>query len=119
MRDPLITDRDPYEMISENERIRVRDYRDAPGTNDGAALAPGQGLYVLSSFRHRPTTGGRDADVQLGAGQERWTPLSRTRAATPADTNTHVIFMELKGTPASACAPGIAGAPAARAQSSV
>ena len=48
-----------------------------------------------------------------------WPPLSGTRPATPAHTNTHVICIELKETPASACTPGMPLAPAARAQRSM
>jgi hypothetical protein len=77
---------------------------------------PDKDMYVLSSFRHRLTTGGQDADLQLGAGQMRWPSLSSTRPAAPADTNTHVVCIELKETPASACTPGMPLAPAARAQ---
>jgi hypothetical protein len=74
---------------------------------------------VLSSSRQRLTTGGRDADVQLGAGQVRWPPQSITRAATTAGTSSPVICNELKETPASACTPGMPLAPAARAQRSM
>jgi len=94
--DPVITDPELYRVIFENERVRVLDYRDAPGARTAPHRHPDCLMYALSSFRRRLTAGGRQAEVRLGAGEVRWLAAQEHYGENIGDTGTHVIFVELK-----------------------
>jgi hypothetical protein len=53
-------------------------------------------MYTLTSFARRLTSGGRQAEVQLPAGQVRWVSAQEHSGENIGDTVTHSLFIELK-----------------------
>src|SRR5690349_24817115 len=49
--DPVCTDPDKYEVIFENDRVRVLEYRDLPGGKTHPHQHPDSVMYTLSGFR--------------------------------------------------------------------
>lgn len=94
--DPTRTDPDLYSVIFENERVRVLEYRDAPGDRTTPHRHPDSVMYTLTSFRRRLSAGGREVEVELEAGQARWLGAQEHSGENIGDTPTHTIFVELK-----------------------
>jgi beta-alanine degradation protein BauB len=111
--DPSVTDPELYAVVFENDRVRVLEYRDAPGARTHAHRHPDSVMLTLSSFRRRIASGGRSVDVDLPAGEVRWLSAQEHSGENIGDSATHALFVELKEqAPAAATAPD-AGAPAA------
>lgn len=100
--DPTTTNPDLYKVIFENDRVRVLEYRDRPGDKTTPHAHPDSVMYTLSSFKRRIAAGGREVDVEIEAGQVRWVGAQEHSGENTGDTDTHTIFVELKG-------PGAAG----------
>jgi beta-alanine degradation protein BauB len=94
--DPAVTDPDLYKVVFENERVRVLEYRDRPGDQTTPHRHPDSVMFTLSGFRRRVSVGGRSADVELEPGQVRWVGAQEHVGENTGDTETHVIFVELK-----------------------
>jgi hypothetical protein len=94
--DPAVTDPGLYQVVFENDRVRVLEYRDRPGARTRPHRHPDSVMYTLSSFRRRIAAGGRQADVDLPAGQVRWLAAQEHSGENTGDTDSHVIFVELK-----------------------
>jgi hypothetical protein len=94
--DPTVTDPDLYRVIFENERVRVLEYRDAPGDCTHPHRHPDSVMYTLTSFRRRVSAGGRHVDVEIPAGSVRWVGAQEHSGHNTGDTPTHTIFVELK-----------------------
>jgi hypothetical protein len=94
--DPAVTDAQLYQVVFENERVRVLEYRDKPGDQTRAHRHPDSVMFTLSGFRRRVSVDGRHADVELGPGQVRWIGAQQHIGTNTGDTDTHVIFVELK-----------------------
>jgi hypothetical protein len=66
-------------------------------------------MYALSSFRRRLHANDTFRDVEIAAGGAHWLPAQRHYGENTGDTDTHVIFVELKnagsGRPAAALGP--------------
>jgi beta-alanine degradation protein BauB len=58
-------------------------------------------MYTLSSFRRRLHAGDSQRDVEIMAGTTEWLPAQKHAGENIGDTDTHVIFVELKTTSAS------------------
>ena len=99
--DPVVTNPDHYEVIFENERVRVLEYTDAPGDRTTPHEHPDSVMYTLSSFRRRLHVGDTQRDVEIPAGMTGWLPAQQHSGHNIGDTETHVIFVELKGGPSS------------------
>jgi quercetin dioxygenase-like cupin family protein len=99
-RDPTITNPDNYTVIMENDQVRVLEYRDAPGAVTTPHDHPDSVMVTLSSFRRRLHADDRFRDVQIASGGAHWLPAQRHHGENIGDTDTHVIFVELKTTPA-------------------
>ncbi|MCW2714445.1 MAG: uncharacterized protein JWN88_1492 [Frankiales bacterium] len=102
--DPVVTNPDHYAVVFENERVRVLEYKDRPGDETTPHEHPDSVMYTLSRFRRRLSSGGATRDVELPAGLTGWLPAQQHSGHNIGDTETHVIFVELKG-----AAPGEAG----------
>jgi beta-alanine degradation protein BauB len=102
--DPAITDPALYRVIFENERVRVLEYSDRPGDKTAPHRHPDSVMYTLSSFRRRLSAGGRQAEVELQAGQVHWLDAQEHAGENIGDTESHGIFIELKE-------PALAGTP--------
>jgi hypothetical protein len=94
--DPIVSNPDLYHLIFENDRIRVLEYKDRPGDSTTPHLHPDSVMYTLSSFNRRLASGGREVDVKIDAGSVRWLDAQEHSGLNIGDTETHVIFVELK-----------------------
>lgn len=97
-RDPATTNPDLYRVIMENERVRVLEYRDRPGDRTFPHGHPDSVMVTLSAFRRRLIDGERTTDVELTDGLVRWLPAQEHAGENIGETETHVIFVELKDT---------------------
>lgn len=96
-RDPVVTDGDKYRVVMENERVRVLEYRDSPGQRTSPHFHPDYVLCALSSFRRKLTlSGGREAVVEVTAGQVTSGKAQSHIGENIGDTDTHVLIVELK-----------------------
>jgi hypothetical protein len=76
----------------------VLEYTDTPGVLTTPHEHPDSVMYTLSSFRRRLyTQSGETRDVEIGAGTTAWLAGQTHAGHNIGDTDTHVIFMELKG----------------------
>jgi beta-alanine degradation protein BauB len=94
--DPVASNPDAYSVIFENDRVRVLEYRDAPGHLTTPHAHPDSVMYTLSSFRRRLHAGDQQRDVEMPAGLAGWLPAQEHAGENIGDTETHVIFVELK-----------------------
>lgn len=95
--DPVVTNPDLYRVVMENDHVRVLEYRDHPGDRTTPHGHPDSVMLTLSGFRRRLHQGGRSADVSLEPGQVRWLDAQEHAGENIGETDTHVIFVELKG----------------------
>ncbi len=96
--DAVKTDGDKYSVVLENERVRVLRYHDKPGDRTSQHAHPDYVLYAESSFRRRLTfPDGRKQEVDVKAGSVVWAKGHVHIGENIGDTNTDVIFVELKG----------------------
>lgn len=95
-RDPVVSNEHLYRVLMENDRVRVLEYRDRPGDRTTPHLHPDSVMITLSSFRRRLVSGERSATVELAAGSARWLAAQEHSGENIGDTETHVIFVELK-----------------------
>lgn len=95
-RDPVATNPDLYHVVLENAYVRVLEYRDRPGDRTTPHEHPDSVMVTLSSFRRRLVEGDRSHHVELQAGLTRWLAAQAHAGENIGDTETHVIFIELK-----------------------
>ncbi|PWN03034.1 cytoplasmic protein [Nocardioides silvaticus] len=95
--DPAETNPDHYKVIFENDRVRVLEYTDQPGTVTRPHAHPDSVMYTLSSFRRRIVQGDAQREVDLRAGTIGWLPAQTHHGENIGDTDSHAIFVELKG----------------------
>ena len=88
--DPVVTNPDLYRVAMENERVRVLEYRDQPGNRTTPHSHPDSVMITLSAFRRRLVDGERTA------GLARWLPAQEHSGENIGETETRVIFIELK-----------------------
>lgn len=96
--DPTTTDPDKYKVIFENDRVRVLEYRDAPGQRTAPHHHPDFVLYALSSFRRNLTFPAKELTVtrDVRAGDVLWGDDQIHIGENVGTTETHVIMVELK-----------------------
>lgn len=94
--DPVETNPSHYKVIFENERVRVLDYTDVPGDATTPHQHPDSVMFTLSSFDRRLIANGQEVDVHLDSGEARWLDAQEHRGVNTGQTETHVIFVELK-----------------------
>jgi beta-alanine degradation protein BauB len=97
--DPVETNPELYAVVFENERVRVLEYRDSPGTKSVPHHHPDSVMVTLSGFDRRLSSGGDSLDVTLPAGTARWLGAQDHSGENTGTTQTHVIFIELKEPP--------------------
>jgi beta-alanine degradation protein BauB len=97
VRDPLVTDPDKYSLVLENDRVRVLRYHDKPGDRTSRHAHGDYVLYAESSFRRRLTfPDGHTQEIDVNAGSIVWTEGHMHIGENIGDTDTNVIFVELK-----------------------
>jgi quercetin dioxygenase-like cupin family protein len=95
--DPTITDPDKYEVVFENDRVRVLVYRDQPGDRTSPHEHPDSVMVTLSGFDRRLIgAGGESREVTLAPGDVRWLDAQVHSGENTGGTPTHVVFVELK-----------------------
>jgi hypothetical protein len=94
--DPVETNPSLYHVVMENERVRVLEYRDVPGDRTTPHAHPDSVMITLSSFRRRLMSGGRESQVEMPAGIARWLAAQEHVGENIGDSDTHVVFVELK-----------------------
>src|SRR3954449_1420736 len=94
--DPVQTNPEHYAVVFENERVRVLEYTDRPGDRTTPHQHPDSVMYTLSSFRRRLHAGDTHRDVEMPAGMTGWLPAQEHAGENIGDTETHVLFVELK-----------------------
>ncbi|MEA2367156.1 MAG: beta-alanine degradation protein BauB, partial [Thermoleophilaceae bacterium] len=82
--------------VFENDRVRVLEYRDAPGERTSPHHHPDSVMYTLSSFKRRLAHGERETDVEMPAGKVGWLNAQEHHGENIGETDTHVLFIELK-----------------------
>ena len=98
--DPVISNPNHYHLVFENDRVRVLEYTDQPGERTTPHRHPDSVMYTLSTFQRRLVAGETQGDVEMQAGVVGWLPAQEHHGENIGDTPTHVIFEELKGSPA-------------------
>jgi beta-alanine degradation protein BauB len=105
--DPTSTDPSLYKVVFENERVRVLEYRDRHGDRTHPHGHPDTVMVTLSSFRRRlHGDDGRQADVDLPAGQVRWVGAQTHAGENIGASESHCIFVELKEPPSAGARAG-------------
>src|SRR3954451_4092808 len=95
--DPVETNPDHYKVVFENERVRVLEFTDRPGDRTTPHEHPDSVMLPLSSSRRRLYgTGGAEQDVDITSGKPGWLAAQQHAGHNIGDTETHVIFVELK-----------------------
>ena len=94
--DPVVTNPQLYQVIFENERVRVLQYADNPGDRTGPHAHPDSVMITLSAFTRRISTGDNSVRVELPAGEVRWLDAQEHSGENIGETPTHSIFVELK-----------------------
>jgi beta-alanine degradation protein BauB len=95
--DAITTDPDKYQIVMENERVRVLRYHDVPGTKTRQHRHPDSVLYALSSFQRRlhfPDGTTRDRTFQTG--DVMWIPAQTHVGENIGTTDTEVLLVEVK-----------------------
>lgn len=95
-RDPVLTNPGLYRVVMDNDRVRVLEYRDRPGDRTTPHRHPDSVMHTLSSFRRRLSAGGREIEVEIEAGTTSWLGAQEHSGENIGETETHVIFIELK-----------------------
>lgn len=95
-KDPAATNPANYKVIFENEHVRVLDYKDTPGVKTTPHYHPDSVMYTLSSFDRKLTIGDKEIEVHKSAGEVNWLPAQEHVGENIGNTDTHVIFVELK-----------------------
>ncbi len=104
--DPAVSNGDLYHVVFENERVRVLEYRDRPGDRTTPHAHPDSVMFTLSSFRRRLVAGATSRDVELESGVANWLPAQQHSGENIGDSETHVLFVELKEPAPGAAAAG-------------
>ncbi len=94
--DPACTDPDKYQVIFENDRVRVLEYRDLPGATTHPHRHPDSVMVTLSAFQRRLHAGQGTRDVVMEPGRAHWLPAQTHAGENTGTTPTHVLFVELK-----------------------
>ncbi|MBN2622257.1 MAG: hypothetical protein JXA83_02755 [Acidimicrobiales bacterium] len=109
MDDPTCTDPDKYRSIFENDTVRVLEYRDSPGATTRPHRHPDSVMYTLSAFRRRLHGAEGPRDVAMEPGHAVWLPAQTHAGENIGNTDTHVIFVELKSSAAPPTSPDAVG----------
>lgn len=94
--DPVVTNPGLYRVVFENDRVRVLEYRDRPGDRTTPHEHPDSVMVTFTGFSRRLHHNGEHRDVELQPGLASWLPAQRHAGENIGDTETHVVFVELK-----------------------
>ncbi len=94
--DAVSTAPDFYSVVFENERVRVLEYRDSPGSKTNRHRHPDSVMIPLSAFELKLEHGSKEADVSFEAGVVSWVPAESHAGENVGSTDGHAILVELK-----------------------
>ena len=97
--DPAKTNPDKYKIIFENQRVRVLEYKDKPGQKTTPHNHPDSVMYTLNEFDRKLIFDGKEVTVHKTAGEVNWLDAQKHIGENIGNTDTHVIFVELKEPP--------------------
>jgi len=93
----------PGRPLLENEQIKVRELRLAPGAKQPAEARPNTFLYALTDGSLVFTPPGRTAyELTFKAGEALWIPSQETATANEGDKEVRALVVEIKARPAAA-----------------
>jgi hypothetical protein len=93
----------PSRPLLENEQIKVREIRLAPGARQPAEARPNTFLYALTDGSLVFTPPGRTAyELTFKAGEALWIPSQETATANESDKEVRALVVEIRGRPAAA-----------------
>ncbi len=95
--DPAVSDSNKYKVIFENDKVRVLEYKDKPGDKTNLHHHPNSVVYFLSSFKRQISANGKIIPVDGKEGTVTWLKAQDHIGENIGDTETHVLFVELKG----------------------
>ena len=104
--DPVVTNPGLYTVLFENDRVRVLEYSDEPGTISTPHRHPDSVMVTLSAFQRRLSMGERSFDTEQPAGAARRLPAQEHFGENTGTTRTHAIFVELKEPADAPVSPG-------------
>jgi hypothetical protein len=99
--DPVETNPGLYRVVLENEQVRVLEYRDRPGDRTTPHRHPDSVMVTLSAFRRRLVSSDEQREVDMTGGMATWLPAQEHYGENIGQTETHVVFVELKEPPTS------------------
>jgi len=95
--DPVQTDGDKYQVMFENDRVRVLEYRDQPGDKTQQHDHPAFLLYAVGPFKRQITLPDGTVIIrEFAGGDVLWSEAQTHIGENIGDTATHVIMVELK-----------------------
>ena len=96
-KDPAKTDGDKYQVILENDRVRVLRYHDSPGAKTNPHHHPDFVLYALAPFRRKLTFPDGTSKVRdFEPGDVITMPAQDHVGENTGTTDTDVVIVELK-----------------------
>ena len=97
--DPVKVAPNAYQVLLENEHVRVLDVRLPAGGKSPMHSHPAYVVYALSDGKVRFTPPkGKPEEIDIKAGQATWRP-AETHAVENIGPDVHVLNIELKGAP--------------------
>lgn len=95
--DPVKTDSDKYQVVFENDRVRVLEYRDKPGEKTTMHAHPDFVVVARNTFKRQLTlSNGKTVVREFKPGEVMWTDAHSHIGENIGDTETHVVIIELK-----------------------
>jgi hypothetical protein len=92
----------PGKSLLENEQIKVREIRLAPGAKQPSEQRPNTFLYALTDGSIVFTPPGRKAyELTFHAGEALWLPSQETAASNEGDKEVRALIVEIKARPPS------------------
>lgn len=89
---------DAQKSLLENDQIRVREIRLAPGSRQPAAPRPNTFLYALTDGSIVFTPPGRKGyELTFKAGEALWLPSQETATANEGETEVRALVVEIRG----------------------
>lgn len=96
MSDPVESNPSFYQVVFENERVRVLEYHDRPGDRTTPHTHPDSVMVTMSAFDRRLSVGDQVREVSLEPGRAAWLPAQTHAGENIGTSETHVVFIELK-----------------------
>ena len=95
--DPVALDPDMFDVLLENERVRVLETRIAPGKGHGMHWHPEHLIYTLSPYQVQDTfTDGSTKRIERVAGELLWGYELIHAMDNIGETSAHALIIELK-----------------------